>query len=130
MTNRLPYTTTGGTFSADHTFAQLLEYLRMSEEAAYVLGHYYKAQDDWHQEILPDPPGQVWPQRLTLDYPEDYHLLCAVNRMVGGYMAPWHAIEDLFRRNPDLHRINYFRNAEWKAKQNADRLGIRERVRH
>lgn len=49
MTNRLPYTTTGGTFSADHTFAQLLEYLRMSEEAAYVLGHYYKAQDDWHK---------------------------------------------------------------------------------
>ena len=21
----------------------------MSEEAAYVLGHYYKAQDDWHK---------------------------------------------------------------------------------
>lgn len=47
MTNRLPYTTTGGHFSADHTFVQLLEYLRMAEEASYALGHWYKMQDDW-----------------------------------------------------------------------------------
>jgi len=58
-----------------------------------------------------------WPQRLTLDYPEDYHLLLAVNRMVGGYMAPRSVVDDLFIRNPDLHKINWFRNEEWKARQ-------------
>jgi len=58
-----------------------------------------------------------WPQRLTLDYPEDYHLLVAVNRIVGGYMAPRKVIDDVFIRNPDLHKINWHRNAEWKARQ-------------
>ena len=61
-----------------------------------------------------------WPQRLTLDYEEDYHLLCAVNRMVGGYMAPRWAVDELFVRNPDLHKINWFRTDEWKARQLAE----------
>lgn len=60
---------------------------------------------------------RVWPQRLTLDYPEDYHLICAVNRMVGGYMAPRWAVDELFIRNPDLHKINWFRTEEWKDRQ-------------
>jgi spore coat polysaccharide biosynthesis protein SpsF (cytidylyltransferase family) len=57
-----------------------------------------------------------WPQRLTLDYPEDYALI----RMIAaelGFMAPRPAVDDLFRRNPDLHKINWFRNAKWKARQ-------------
>ena len=69
------------------------------------------------QEILPDPAQQVWPLRLTLDYAEDYELICAVNRMIGGYMAPRWAVDELFRRNPDLHKINWFRNEEWKKRQ-------------
>lgn len=60
---------------------------------------------------------RVWPQRLTLDYPEDYHLICAVNRMVGGYMAPRWAVDELFIRNPDLHKVNWFRTEEWKDRQ-------------
>jgi len=58
-----------------------------------------------------------WPQRLTLDYPEDYHLILAVDRMVGGYMVPRRAVDELFVRNPQLHLINWFRNADWKEKQ-------------
>jgi spore coat polysaccharide biosynthesis protein SpsF (cytidylyltransferase family) len=58
-----------------------------------------------------------WPQRLTLDYIEDYHLLLVVNRIVGGYMAPRWAVDDAFVRNPDLHKINWFRTAEWKDRQ-------------
>ena len=60
---------------------------------------------------------QVWPQRITLDYEEDYHLLCAINSMVGGFMAPRWAVDELFVRNPDLHKINWHRNTEWKARQ-------------
>ena len=60
-----------------------------------------------------------WPQRLTLDYAEDLELLNAVDRMLGGcsWMAPRSVIDDLFVRNPDLHKINWFRNIEWKERQ-------------
>jgi hypothetical protein len=44
--NRLPYETLAGNFSEADTFAQLLEYLRMAQEACYALGHYKKANDD------------------------------------------------------------------------------------
>lgn len=46
MTNRLPYSTTAGLPSESDTFSQLAEYLRMAEEACYVLGHLRKANDD------------------------------------------------------------------------------------
>ena len=71
-------------------------------------------------EALPDPAHMIWPQRLTLDYEEDYHLIQAVNRMVG-YMAPRQAVDQLFEKNPDLHQINWFRNAEWKKRQDSER---------
>ena len=66
---------------------------------------------------------RAYPQRLTLDYPEDHHLITAVNRMVGGYMAPRWAVDELFVKNPDLHKINWFRTAEWKARQDAEKSG-------
>jgi hypothetical protein len=45
MTNRLPYETIGGAISEADTFAQLLEHLRMAEEAAYMIGHLNKSND-------------------------------------------------------------------------------------
>ena len=62
-----------------------------------------------------------WPQRLTLDYQEDYWLIASVERMAGGYMAPRRAVDELFVKNPDLHRINWHLTAEWKDRQNAER---------
>lgn len=35
--------------SQSEIFVHLLEMLRLSEEAAYILGHYYKAQDDFNR---------------------------------------------------------------------------------
>lgn len=46
MTNRLPYETSGGALSESITFSQLIEHLRLAAEAAYILGHYKKANDD------------------------------------------------------------------------------------
>lgn len=71
--------------------------------------------------VLQDSEGSPWPQRLTLDYWEDYYLISSVNRMVGGYMAPRWAVDELFIRNPDLHKINWFRNEEWKDRQRRER---------
>ena len=53
MTNRLPYETRAGHVSEADTFAQLLEHLRLAEEAAAVIGHLRKANSD-------DLTGQGW----------------------------------------------------------------------
>jgi hypothetical protein len=44
--NRLKYETSAGNLSEKVTYSQLVEYLRLSAEAAYTLGHYKKANDD------------------------------------------------------------------------------------
>ncbi len=54
--------------------------------------------------------------RLTLDYEEDYWLLCSVQRIVGSF-ASRKEVDDLFHRNPDLYKVNWFRNQEWKMRQ-------------
>jgi len=46
MTIRLPYETRAGNLSEGDTFAQLIEYLRLAQEAAATIGHYKKANDD------------------------------------------------------------------------------------
>ena len=51
--------------------------------------------------------------RLTLDYKEDYWLMLAVEKILGPY-ASMSEIITLFDTNPDLHKINWFRNDEYK----------------
>jgi spore coat polysaccharide biosynthesis protein SpsF (cytidylyltransferase family) len=65
---------------------------------------------------LPVPDAPTANIRLTLDYEEDYWMLLTVQRILGP-LATRKEIEDLFIRNPDLHRVNWFRNAEWKRNQ-------------
>tara|TARA_B100001989_G_scaffold3713_1_gene2505 strand:- start:54846 stop:55598 length:753 start_codon:yes stop_codon:yes gene_type:complete len=55
--------------------------------------------------------------RLTLDYEEDYWLLKSIINILGQNPSR-DEIEKLFKNNPDLHKINYFRNADWEEKQN------------
>lgn len=67
--------------------------------------------------LLEEGRVHPWPQRLTVDYLEDYYLCLAVYHMVGGYMTPRSSIDDLFVRNPDLHRMNSFLTERWKDRQ-------------
>lgn len=60
--------------------------------------------------------GFKHPIRLTLDFEEDYWLLSFIQRMLGTY-ATRDEINKLFLLNPDLAKINLFRNDEWKAAQ-------------
>ena len=59
--------------------------------------------------------------RLTLDYFEDYYLLLFVLRNCGPY-ASRDMINELFTKNPDLFKFNWFRNKEWELNQNFIRL--------
>ncbi|MFH0855086.1 MAG: hypothetical protein V1869_01010 [Candidatus Omnitrophota bacterium] len=54
--------------------------------------------------------------RLTLDYEEDYWLLRTVQRLLGNN-ASRRRVDDLFARNPDLYKVNWFRNSQWKKRQ-------------
>ena len=57
-----------------------------------------------------------YPIRLTLDYEEDYWLMCSVLRILGPY-AVRKEISHLFASNPDLYKINWFRNDDYKTGQ-------------
>ena len=59
--------------------------------------------------------------RLTLDYQEDYWLLRTIQRLVGS-ISPRSDIDELFYKNPDLFKINWFHNEEWKAAQEAKKI--------
>jgi spore coat polysaccharide biosynthesis protein SpsF (cytidylyltransferase family) len=101
-----------------------------SQSGSGLMGTSYnlKAHSSARIETYPDEPGP-WPLRLTLDYEEDYHLLATVARILG-YMAPRHAVDELFFKNPDLHKVNWFRTAEWKRRQNHERSDrLRESIR-
>jgi spore coat polysaccharide biosynthesis protein SpsF len=58
----------------------------------------------------------ISPVRLTLDYEEDYWLLKTIQRVLGNY-ASRKDVNALFMRNPDLYKINWFRNDEWSDNQ-------------
>ena len=59
--------------------------------------------------------------RLTLDYEEDYWLLQTVRRIIGNF-AEREKVDKLFKNNPDLFKINRFRNEEWKKSQELNRI--------
>lgn len=55
--------------------------------------------------------------RLTLDYREDYFFLESLRLLVGNFSSR-KTICNTLKKNPDLIKINYFRNKEWKKNQN------------
>jgi spore coat polysaccharide biosynthesis protein SpsF len=71
--------------------------------------------------VLPESETDPVQVRLTLDYPEDYWLMESVRRMTGN-LAARSDVDALFRRNPDLYRVNWFRNEEWAAGQAAKKV--------
>jgi spore coat polysaccharide biosynthesis protein SpsF len=59
--------------------------------------------------------------RLTLDYEEDYWLLQTVRRILGN-LATRNEVDQLFLNNPDLYKVNWFHNEEWKSGQLAKKI--------
>ena len=56
--------------------------------------------------------------RLTLDYEEDYWLLCSMVNILGN-TASRKEVENFLKANPDFYKINWFRNQEWADGQKA-----------
>jgi len=70
---------------------------------------------------LPEEETNPLQIRLTLDYEEDYWLLRTIQRIMGSFVSR-KEVDELFRLNPDLFKINWFRNFEWKEKQLAKKV--------
>jgi spore coat polysaccharide biosynthesis protein SpsF (cytidylyltransferase family) len=72
-------------------------------------------------EILPEASNANIKVRLTLDYEEDYWLLVSIIRILGSN-PDRNKVRQLFLNNPDLTKINLFRNDEWKKAQLSKQL--------
>jgi spore coat polysaccharide biosynthesis protein SpsF len=74
------------------------------------------------------PPKGAGKIRLTLDYIEDYHLLLTVLRVLGPH-AIGEEIVNLFKRNPDLYQVNWFRQTQWRDNQESSVSSIHENIK-
>jgi spore coat polysaccharide biosynthesis protein SpsF len=72
--------------------------------------------DGVKKTVLPESDPDPVRVRLTLDFEEDYWLMISILRMTGP-LASRRDIDNLLRRNPDLYKINWFRNQEWADAQ-------------
>ena len=77
---------------------------------------YLEKLDGVRMAILPDSCHQISGIRLTLDYEEDYWLLASIARILGNNVSRA-CVDQLFVDNPDLAKVNFFRNEEWKEAQ-------------
>lgn len=77
---------------------------------------YLEKLDGVRMAILAESRLQISGIRLTLDYEEDYWLLASIARILGN-SASRDAVNQLFLNNPDLAKVNFFRNEEWKEAQ-------------
>ena len=94
----------------------------LSEDADTEMMWYYMEKiSNLKSRVLPEICKNAPKMRLTLDYEEDYWLLETLRKILGN-LAERDEINQLFLANPDLHKINWFRNEEWKAGQLSKKL--------
>ena len=86
------------------------------EDDTEMMWYYLDKVTNLKKVVLPNHNKKPNKVRLTLDYEEDYWLLESVRRIVGN-LADRAKIEQLFLTNPDLYKVNWFRNEEWKQMQ-------------
>ena len=89
----------------------------LSEDADTEMMWYYMEKiSNLKSRVLPEICKNAPKMRLTLDYEEDYWLLETLRKILGN-LAERDEINQLFLANPDLHKINWFRNEEWQSVQ-------------
>ena len=76
-------------------------------------------------KILVSSALEIDSVRLTLDYEEDYWLLASILRICGKNCTRAE-ISQLFKSNPDLKKVSWFRNSDWENKQIVSRNNFRK----
>ncbi len=67
-------------------------------------------------KILPKQKYEISNCRLTLDYYEDYIFLNTIRLILGNNISR-KKIFNLLKNNPEICKINFFRNKQWRANQ-------------
>lgn len=86
-----------------------------------MMWHFISKVEDIKETILPEGSSSSLPVRLTLDYEEDYWLLRSIKRILGNNLSR-QAVECLLKENPELYKINWFRNKEWEKNQKKNKI--------
>jgi spore coat polysaccharide biosynthesis protein SpsF len=81
-----------------------------------MMWYYMEKVPDLKTKVLPETRENITKIRLTLDYEEDYWLLESVRRILGN-LTSRDKVDQLFISNPDLYKINWFRNEDWQLTQ-------------
>ncbi len=81
-----------------------------------MMWYYIEKISDLKTRRLPETRKSITNIRLTLDYEEDYWLLESVRRILGNLVSR-DEVDQLFLSNPDMYKINWFRNEEWQSAQ-------------
>jgi len=99
----------------------LLEALKETNDSTdtEMIWNYIKKIENLKYKKLEEIKSRPDKLRLTLDYEEDYLLLKVVKNILGDNLSR-ELIDELFINNPDLHKINWFRNKEWKQNQKSN----------
>ncbi len=95
--------------------------LTNDNEDTEMMWYYVEKVEGLRETKLPEFDENSVKVRLTLDYEEDYWMLQTVRRIVGN-LASRNEVDNLFRQNPDLYKINWFRNEEWADGQLAKKV--------
>jgi len=86
-----------------------------------MMWYYMEKVPNLRAKVLPETRVNIPKMRLTLDYKEDYWLLESVRRILGN-LTNRDKVNQLFVSNPEMYKINWFRNEEWKAGQQAKKI--------
>jgi len=86
-----------------------------------MMWYYIEKVPNLKSKILPETRANISTMRLTLDYEEDFWLLSTVLRILGN-LADRGDVDRLFSSNPDLYKVNWFRNDDWKSGQLSKRI--------
>ena len=91
------------------------------DEDTEMMWYYINQVEGIKKIVLPDIDSNSFSIRLTLDYEEDYWLLLTIQRILGNF-ASRKEVDNLFKRNPDLYKVNWFRNKEWEKNQKKNKI--------
>ena len=92
--------------------------LAKADEDTEMMWHWLEKVEVLKKTILPEKSNNLIQARLTLDYEEDYWLLCSLVNILGNTVSR-KEVEGFLRKNPDFYKINWFRNEEWADGQRA-----------
>ena len=97
------------------------QYLTSAEMVDVIFDNF----DETKSKVLVSSASEIDSVRLTLDYEEDYWLLITILRICGENCTRGEIIK-LFMENPELHKVNWFRNSDWANKQSLSRMSSKD----